>query len=86
MDSVTQQNAALVEEAAAAAESMNEQARQLIELIRIFRTNEEDEVKAAAPAPEKRSAPAKKPAPAPAGKPVQRAKPKAEEDGNWVDF
>lgn len=86
MDSVTQQNAALVEEAAAAAESMNEQARQLIELIRIFRTNEEDEVKAAPPAPEKRSAPAKKPAPAPAGKPVQRAKPKAEEDGNWVDF
>ncbi len=86
MDSVTQQNAALVEEAAAAAESMNEQARQLIELIRIFRTNEEDEVKTAPPAAERRPAPVKKPAPAPVGKPVQRSKPKAEEDGNWVDF
>ncbi len=37
MDHVTQQNAALVEEAAAAAESMQGQAANLIELVRVFR-------------------------------------------------
>ena len=44
------------------------------------------QVKTAPPAAERRPAPVKKPAPAPVGKPVQRSKPKAEEDGNWVDF
>ncbi len=37
MDSVTQQNAALVEEAASAAESLREQARQLSEAVAVFR-------------------------------------------------
>jgi methyl-accepting chemotaxis protein len=37
MDSVTQQNAALVEEAAAAAESMEKQAEELSEMVSIFR-------------------------------------------------
>ena len=37
MDSVTQQNAALVEEAAAASESMQDQARQLEQLINVFK-------------------------------------------------
>ena len=37
MDDVTQQNAALVEQAAAAAQSMQEQARQLSELVSLFR-------------------------------------------------
>ena len=37
MDDVTQQNAALVEQAAAAAQSMQEQARQLSELVRLFK-------------------------------------------------
>jgi methyl-accepting chemotaxis protein len=37
MDDVTQQNAALVEEAAAAAESMEEQAKELLQLISSFR-------------------------------------------------
>jgi hypothetical protein len=36
MDNVTQQNAALVEEAAAAAESLQEQASQLSELVAVF--------------------------------------------------
>ncbi|MBW7901440.1 MAG: Tar ligand binding domain-containing protein [Rhodocyclaceae bacterium] len=37
MDEVTQQNAALVEEAAAAAESLEEQARSLLEAVSVFR-------------------------------------------------
>jgi methyl-accepting chemotaxis protein len=41
MDDVTQQNAALVEEAAAAAESLEEQAQQLSGLISTFRLSGE---------------------------------------------
>jgi methyl-accepting chemotaxis protein len=37
MDEVTQQNAALVEEAAAAAESLEEQARGLVQAVSMFR-------------------------------------------------
>jgi hypothetical protein len=37
MDQVTQQNAALVEEAAAAAQSMQEQAGNLVEAVSVFR-------------------------------------------------
>jgi methyl-accepting chemotaxis protein len=40
MDSVTQQNAALVEQAAAAAASLEEQARNLLESVSAFRTDE----------------------------------------------
>ncbi|WP_293780705.1 methyl-accepting chemotaxis protein [uncultured Oxalicibacterium sp.] len=42
MDQVTQQNAALVEEAAAAAASLKEQANNLTEAVSIFRVNEND--------------------------------------------
>ena len=38
MDEMTQQNAALVEQAAAASESMGEQARDLNELVSFFTT------------------------------------------------
>jgi methyl-accepting chemotaxis protein len=38
MDQVTQQNAALVEEAAAAADAMQDQARELAQLVATFRT------------------------------------------------
>jgi methyl-accepting chemotaxis protein len=37
MDQVTQQNAALVEEAAAAAQSMQEQAASLVQAVSVFR-------------------------------------------------
>jgi uncharacterized phage infection (PIP) family protein YhgE len=40
MDQVTQQNAALVEEAAAAAESLEEQARALAQAVGVFRVGE----------------------------------------------
>ncbi|ROH85392.1 hypothetical protein ED236_09320, partial [Pseudomethylobacillus aquaticus] len=39
MDEVTQQNAALVEEAAAAAESLVEQANQLMEAVSVFKVD-----------------------------------------------
>ncbi|CAM4127098.1 hypothetical protein BOBR111200_25900 [Bordetella bronchialis] len=40
MDEVTQQNAALVEEAAAAAGSLQEQAQRLAEAVSVFKINE----------------------------------------------
>lgn len=42
MDEVTQQNAALVEEAAAAAGSLQEQASQLVDVVRIFKIGQRD--------------------------------------------
>ncbi|MEJ7805498.1 MAG: methyl-accepting chemotaxis protein [Telluria sp.] len=60
MDAVTQQNAALVEEAAAAAGSLQEQAATLAEVVSIFKLGHE----AAAPAPR---APVRK---SPAGRPM----------------
>lgn len=42
LDQVTQQNASLVEEAAAASQSLEEQGRQLIETVRSFRMGDED--------------------------------------------
>jgi methyl-accepting chemotaxis protein len=41
MDQVTQQNAALVEEAAAAAEAMQDQAARLAQVVSVFRTGQE---------------------------------------------
>lgn len=68
MDQVTQQNAALVEEAAAAAESLQDQARNLVDVVSVFRTGQ-GQVLAAAPAranvrkiPEKKLAAPAKPA------------------------
>nr|WP_315213951.1 methyl-accepting chemotaxis protein [uncultured Duganella sp.] len=61
MDQVTQQNAALVEQAAAAAESMQEQAARLSEVVSVFKLNGAPAVPAAAP-----RKPLAAPAPAPA--------------------
>ena len=43
MDSVTQQNAALVEEAAAAAQSLLDQATELAEVVSIFKLDDRDD-------------------------------------------
>ncbi|MFA6121979.1 MAG: methyl-accepting chemotaxis protein [Sideroxydans sp.] len=88
MDDVTQQNAALVEEAAAAAESMEEQARELAQLMSTFILAGETQARAiAAPrAPVRQLPPASKPSP------VRRtSKPlpppgRDEEDGDWKEF
>jgi methyl-accepting chemotaxis protein len=71
MDSMTQQNAALVEEAAAAAQSLQDQAGELARVVSIFKLTEGERF--AAPAPEA-AAPA---APAIAAQPAARPAPKA---------
>jgi methyl-accepting chemotaxis protein len=71
MDSMTQQNAALVEEAAAAAQSLQDQAGELARVVSIFKLSEGEQYQAQAPAPAApstavvvRPAAAKRPAPA----------------------
>jgi methyl-accepting chemotaxis protein len=74
LDQVTQQNAALVEESAAAAESLRHQAAQLAQTVAVFKLADTG-FRAAAPAPEPAPAPAPRPAPRPA--PVAPGKPAA---------
>ena len=87
MDETTQQNAALVEEATAAARAMEEQAGHLSEAVSIFVVDEAEIVAAPrAPAPAPRVA-----APAPAAPPARRStggRPMAAElaDGDWQEF
>ncbi len=93
MDQVTQQNAALVEEAAAAAASMQDQAGKLAEVVSVFKLDWAHSVAvpvtrpvAAAAAPAARPAVARKAAPAPkaiAAKPVKREPVAA---GDWEEF
>ena len=101
MDEVTQQNAALVEEAAAAAESLEEQAQNLAASVGTFKVDEKAgqavairapaAVQAAATAVRHASAPAHKalaqPKAAPARHPaVAKPKPASGEDGEWKEF
>ncbi len=94
MDEMTQQNAALVEEAAAASESLLSQADQLAENVNQFQI---DDGVAMTSAPAKLSAPKKplsppakkpatpKPAPTPVKKPKSIPQPVLDEDG-WEEF
>ena len=77
MDEMTQQNAALVEEAAASSESMNDQAAALDDLVGFFNTGEGSR-RAAAPAAKPRAV-----RPAPSRRPTAR---KDEEDSEWEEF
>jgi methyl-accepting chemotaxis protein len=61
LDNVTQQNAALVEEAAAAADSLNQQAARMVEVVSIFKLGGSV---AGRPAPTERVAPRSGPSPA----------------------
>jgi len=75
MDQTTQQNAALVEEGAAAAESLKEQARQLVQAVAVFQlAHSAHSAHSAAPAPGPRRAPApvSRPSPRAAAKAVVR--------------
>jgi methyl-accepting chemotaxis protein len=96
MDTVTQQNAALVEEAAAASQSMQDQAARLSAAVAVFKLDH-----AAAPVavaasvaapvrkalPAARQAVAKRPAPAAAAKPAApRGKAHAAAEGDWEEF
>ncbi|KQY08710.1 hypothetical protein ASD28_29410 [Massilia sp. Root133] len=86
MDGVTQQNAALVEESAAATRAMHEQAQALAGLVEVFRVQAK-----AQPAPRpalpsaRRAAPAAAPAPParPARKPVAARKTPATVEADW---
>ncbi|MBN9356642.1 MAG: cache domain-containing protein [Herbaspirillum huttiense] len=80
MDQVTQQNAALVEEAAAAAGSLEEQARRLKAAVATFRVEGEESTAAPAPMAAPKVAPVAakaaipvKPLPKPAAKPLVKA-------------
>lgn len=80
MDQVTQQNAALVEEAAAAAGSLEEQARRLKAAVATFRVEGEEGATAPAPVAVPKAAPVAakaaipvKPLPKPAAKPLVKA-------------
>ncbi|MCK4743225.1 MAG: PAS domain-containing protein [Sulfuriflexus sp.] len=88
MDEVTQQNAALVEEAAAASESLDEQARELDQLMTYFKLSGADANRAPAAA----AAPASRPAPV-AARPAARrpagaikAAPATDNDSEWEEF
>ena len=82
LDQMTQQNAALVEQSAAAATSMNEQAAQLTQVVSVFRLNANDtgmsSVNArAAPAARKPPAPTQKKATTALKKPSSASAPRA---------
>ncbi|SOD57943.1 Methyl-accepting chemotaxis protein (MCP) signalling domain-containing protein, partial [Pseudoxanthomonas wuyuanensis] len=90
MDETTQQNAALVEEASAAARAMEEQAGALAATVAIFRLNNGAGMRAAKRAPAAvAAAPAKPARPvAHAAKPAppRRAEPALAEGGDWQEF
>jgi methyl-accepting chemotaxis protein len=83
MDAVTQQNAALVEEAAAAAQAMQDQAARLAEAVAVFRVDGAGPVTTAAKAKPALPA-ARKPAAATPSAP--RAKVAAVAAGDWEEF
>jgi methyl-accepting chemotaxis protein len=91
MDEVTQQNAALVEEAAAAAESLEEEAQNLTRSVSVFKLSESSQAHAVA-APRVIAKPAVRQHPAPAKKPAVASKPKAlpakagKDSEEWEEF
>ena len=102
LDQMTQQNAALVEESAAAAESLKEQAQRLVEAVAVFRVAGSEPQRVAAPRPAApkaapRPMPAPKaagsPRPAPSLKPAAKPAPRpaaapapATAEGDWETF
>jgi methyl-accepting chemotaxis protein len=90
LDQVTQQNAALVEESAAAAESLKHQAAQLAQTVSVFKTT--DSATAATPAPAGKTAAPVRPATArpAAAKSAAKVEPKAvaqaEGGEDWAAF
>jgi methyl-accepting chemotaxis protein len=90
MDEVTQQNAALVEEAAAAAESLQSQAIQLTERVASFKMDDSDEHQQTAAPRKALSSPtprASKPKErAPTLKAQKKIKPASPQDDEWESF
>jgi methyl-accepting chemotaxis protein len=92
MDEVTQQNAALVEEAAAASESLDEQARGLDELMTFFKVEDDGYATAPAPVTRKPAVQARRPVAAAVKQkaaPVaakRRSPPSAASNDEWEEF
>ncbi|MBH9576141.1 methyl-accepting chemotaxis protein [Inhella proteolytica] len=88
LDQVTQQNAALVEESAAAAESLKHQAAKLAEVVDVFKLREAHAQRAAAaPALRPRAAPTPRAAAAPAAAPRMAPQTAAAgAGGDWESF
>jgi methyl-accepting chemotaxis protein len=99
MDTVTQQNAALVEQAAAASASMQEQAENLSRVVSVFKLDQYAAAATMTAAPPVRPAPPPRPAPAsrpqlaqPASaqvtqlRPAAKAKATASAEGDWEEF
>ncbi len=98
MDQVTQQNAALVEEAAAAAASLQEQAGSLSQVVSVFTLNGGSDAaprvlrrvtptaRAAAPAARRTQASAPKPALPAKGRAVEPKLTMAAAEGDWTEF
>ena len=85
LEDVTQQNAALVEEAAAKSLSFQDEANRLLQVVARFRISDEAQTAAAAPAPAKRSSAI----PAPRSMPPKRrlaSHATAAEPGEWKEF
>jgi methyl-accepting chemotaxis protein len=90
MDGMTQQNAALVEESAAATRAMHEQAQALAGLVELFRVQATSRP---APAPKPALPPARRAAPAPATRPAAKPartaaarKTPATVEADWEEF
>ncbi|RVT83719.1 methyl-accepting chemotaxis protein [Inhella crocodyli] len=93
LDQVTQQNAALVEESAAASESLQHQARSLAQAVSVFRLAGDGDAGRASPAPARpkaASTPARAPAPkrtaVAAAVPALALAGGGTSDGGWTDF
>ncbi|MCU6499436.1 methyl-accepting chemotaxis protein [Rugamonas sp. A1-17] len=95
MDQVTQQNAALVEEAAAAAESMQEQSAKLAEVVGVFKLDASQmamQSRTLPPARPRVASPPRRPAPAVASEPrkalvaAPKRKAVASSDSGWEEF
>jgi methyl-accepting chemotaxis protein len=85
MDAVTQPNAALVEQAAAAAESLEEQARGRVQAVGLFKLAAGQ---SRLPAVASRTAPAKRPAARPVAKalPKKASAPHSDDGEEWAEF
>ena len=83
MDEMTQQNAALVEQAAASSESMNDQAAALDDLIGFFKTGDNNRRQSAPSAAARQAAPRRS-----AAAPAPRRKPRRQDtdDSEWEEF
>jgi hypothetical protein len=94
MDQVTQQNAALVEEAAAAAESMQNQAASLMQTVSVFKLDRSHSLQVSAPqapaprnpSPSRPAAPARQGASIKAVSSARKPAPAAATGDDWEEF